>query len=844
MDPSLLRPRNLGSFGRPGTAASSDSTSFDPSRGPQRPKREPRRPPVSFRKPSSTTSLSASYQGSSTEDRNSEVASLAGAQRGRSNSITSVGSGRFKDLLDAQEEIRPIDYRTRLEATGARDHAEDVADRNMRQNQAGGHTAFARSISHIPETTRRDLASRSGRSESSNWGRRPRSMTSPSQRPQHDFSFMTNSELDSPLSDTTTSTKESEDKETASVPNTNRFSLHTYTPTGLAFVNEPGFTTTRDGVKRVVWPSWGVEDASRPQRFSPTGSNFSVPRSPKANVFSNRTASEIPRTTYVGHDVDLADEEEEEEQNRGVSTPTYQPSLGLRTTYQPRPARTSVVSNPNYRFSFASSITSRHTSGDYTALDHPKILTRGPNGLSDGDGCHNQERAPRKSVESRCTYSYTHNRLTTTLESRPQSQHRSEDESLGHIYTISSGLRPGPSASKRSSYIEDRSSRLHPDRAHEWELPAPSNAGSASTVSNPSYSGSSGRPQSRHTKATSVDSDFHPLSSRRSEESCRSTTFGQTASSPALSPLVTDFNIYDYISSDDESFTTERKPRRPLAEGEEDLLFKAGYGTSGSALPGLSESSTCLRDMVVEDPCPSPIVRDTRSVSLNSTLPDNEDDLDAVEPLDAEGDNVSVDRDLPTTFLRHKANVLDIEKSSKFGRRRGSCRPVLSKTISTANTETSCMSGDSEYYTPPTTANDIYMYDEEPMLRRGLQRLSAFGTWHGRGFVAPEPMGPHADKGESIREDLETCYYQEKEEVAAEEKIDISAAVRARKAAKAQKRAEDAMKNRQKRLTKTFGNLEQEIAALLTMQRNQEQGGGLDETEAARRQSERSRLQL
>lgn len=399
LEPSPLRPRNHSSLGRPGTAASSDSTCFDHSRAPHRPKREHRRPPVSFRKPSSTVSLSVSYQGSFTEDRNSEVGSLVGMHRRRSNSVTSVGSGRFKDLLDAQEEIRSIDFRTRLEATGARDYGEDVADRNMRQNSMGDHDAFPPSVSPKPENTRPYLVSRSGWSGSSAFGHRTQSLTSSSQRSQHDLSFITRSRLDSPVPDTN-SFKESANKASITRPNTNRFSIHTYTPTGLAFVNKPEFTTTHDGVRQPILPSLGVEDASRPQRISPTGSNFSIPRSPKTNIVSSRTASEIPRTNFVRHDVDLANEE----QNEGISMPTgtgCQPSLGSIPTRLPKAATTSIPSNPDYRFSFASSTTSRHTSEDYTALDHPKILNHDYNGLVDFDGCHSQGRPSRKSVEWR-----------------------------------------------------------------------------------------------------------------------------------------------------------------------------------------------------------------------------------------------------------------------------------------------------------------------------------------------------------------------------------------------------------------------------------------------------------
>jgi len=40
----------------------------------------------------------------------------------------------FKDILDAQSEIKPADFRERVQAAGARDYGEDVAERNMGEN--------------------------------------------------------------------------------------------------------------------------------------------------------------------------------------------------------------------------------------------------------------------------------------------------------------------------------------------------------------------------------------------------------------------------------------------------------------------------------------------------------------------------------------------------------------------------------------------------------------------------------------------------------------------------------------------------------------------------------------
>jgi len=39
-----------------------------------------------------------------------------------------------KDILDAQSELKPLDFKTRVKAAGVRDYGEDVADRNIGQN--------------------------------------------------------------------------------------------------------------------------------------------------------------------------------------------------------------------------------------------------------------------------------------------------------------------------------------------------------------------------------------------------------------------------------------------------------------------------------------------------------------------------------------------------------------------------------------------------------------------------------------------------------------------------------------------------------------------------------------
>jgi hypothetical protein len=58
----------------------------------------------------------------------------------------------FIDLLDAQSEVRPSSFRVRVQATGAKDYGEDVADRNMAIN---GYGLPSMTNSHPPLPTKR-----------------------------------------------------------------------------------------------------------------------------------------------------------------------------------------------------------------------------------------------------------------------------------------------------------------------------------------------------------------------------------------------------------------------------------------------------------------------------------------------------------------------------------------------------------------------------------------------------------------------------------------------------------------------------------------------------------------
>ncbi|KAH8889880.1 hypothetical protein GQ53DRAFT_200559 [Thozetella sp. PMI_491] len=95
----------------------------------------------------------------------------------------------------------------------------------------------------------------------------------------------------------------------------------------------------------------------------------------------------------------------------------------------------------------------------------------------------------------------------------------------------------------------------------------------------PSNASSNSLPYSRHTADTSLD-----LSNAFSIKSSSRTSLNTTIANSPRTGKSGNFNIDDYISSDEDDFTTPR----PRGEGEEELLFNdTGYGADGFFLPGL-----------------------------------------------------------------------------------------------------------------------------------------------------------------------------------------------------------------------------------------------------------------
>jgi hypothetical protein len=94
-------------------------------------------PPMpAHRVQASFVSSAASYNGSIATS-GKEAPSLTSTTRNRG---AGAAAGGYVDILDASGALKPSDFKMRIQATGARDYGEDVADRNMGVNGTNLHS--------------------------------------------------------------------------------------------------------------------------------------------------------------------------------------------------------------------------------------------------------------------------------------------------------------------------------------------------------------------------------------------------------------------------------------------------------------------------------------------------------------------------------------------------------------------------------------------------------------------------------------------------------------------------------------------------------------------------------
>lgn len=317
------------------------------------------------------------------------------------------------------------------------------------------------------------------------------------------------------------------------------------------------------------------------------------------------------------------------------------------------------------------------------------------------------------------------------------------------------------------------------------------------------------RPVSRHTKATSIDSTPRPLSS----QSGVSATVEKSAVgwSPSTTRS-TGFNIDDYVSSDDDSFTTKT---RPTGEDEEELLFKGSFGATGAALPGLLESP--LR-------ASAPRVVGFRGSSQPMSPSDfsergGEGDDGAAEGPDIDDTRRQRKQLSPFTQLRHNPGRPERSSVRTIGMQ--SIRPrAQSNMVPSWLPSNDWVRPDSrrDQTKRPATSHastgNMSMYEKD--LRppyRGQIRLSALG-----GLPSPvfnDTASSTTVKRTNSREELRTGMIREE--------IDPTIVMRLRKEAKTRKRENETRTIRERRMTRTFGRLDQDRLAALQQAQVQEE---------------------
>ncbi|KAL2175713.1 uncharacterized protein P884DRAFT_262103 [Thermothelomyces heterothallicus CBS 202.75] len=613
-----------------------------------------RPPPLSFRI-TKTDGASTSRPSSRGSMGTVKGAFNRNSGRLRAESLRTNNSNAFKDLLDAQSEIKPADFRERVTAAGARDYGEDVADRNLGQN------GFDLSSEHV-----RAFYAQMRRAESQHAGH----LTGTKKLDPYKAGVRRISPCASqpslsrdPYGSTSSSNSRSSRKEDPA----RRRSVSTYMPLSLGKVKSLPFDRKHEHLGALLSPRTPVpEDESLDFGFSgPRLNTPVVPQIPDTAPAPTIRTARRPRDS-----VELAKRRAEAPVPEDGDTDDS-PTGNFALWSAARPRRSSAIlsaSSPSKRYhslhtlhSSALSTVSREmlrgpasfplearsknlthiatespvqktsvrpeVNDDQKATASPTFRSRkipeddrvpplrNPHLLASKEESRaaditlpdddildypppirtgNIRKWSASSGTPTACESSTAASIVTSTFNRPPSLHTADTSVDLSIGTISPPLEP----TKPHSATHDSDSDVEPyynpdleDKLHNTVLPAPRKGPPEATGMDDYLISASQREQSRNEGPEPASTD--PLSH-------------YLPSNPVAPATASDtFNIDDYVSSDAESLmraptstTTTAgttSSRQPTAEGEEELLFKdnLGFGPGGMQLPGL------------EDPLPS-----------------------------------------------------------------------------------------------------------------------------------------------------------------------------------------------------------------------------------------------
>ncbi|KAK2024209.1 hypothetical protein LX32DRAFT_697337 [Colletotrichum zoysiae] len=508
---------------------------------------------------------------------------------------TATATRGFVDLLDAQSEIKPSGFQSRVKASGARDYGEDVADRNIGENgvdltservQAFYATNNKRRTQSIGTFARakRETFVNPGRHESTDNEKRTKSLTtSTGQVPFRTNIFNPESSCcREPIMESVA----------GSVSVKRRQSLGAYIPIAPSSFVPAGPLNSHPTTFGATSPQIAARKHKRRSTMGgetplDTLSRLSASGGGAAESSSSSKTSQKP-PYLIKHNYSLP-----VQQRPKTSGHSYVESFQVvRPPSRGGSVASSTFSSPTQKKSpskrhtlFARGTTARHTEWPPNAKLDESSDTRGWVGRVEVESFANSA-----DVASPAPSPHVMRSGRLWLEEAEESCESPRSLMLPH----------GTSTQEESfEHFPGRSSSLR-----QWSM-----SSASPTVSSTS---SFQRTHSRHTTTTSVDLATKSSLKNDSQTSLHSETGDFPAFCSALedamsSPMDlanpgTGFNIDDYLSSDDDvdadSFITTRKRESAHFGGnEEELLFSEnGYGECGLQLPGLFDSIANIPD--------------------------------------------------------------------------------------------------------------------------------------------------------------------------------------------------------------------------------------------------------
>lgn len=473
---------------------------------------------------------------------------------GRSDGHSSKGGkAGHVDLLDASGAFKPSDFRTRLQASGARDYGEDVAERNMGVNGVDLNSPAV--LAFYALTGGAPLAYRSDGSAVDVHGNRYAAGNIPTDLANHvhgkdqdELLRMANQKM-----------------RTAQFP-TRTTSLQAQPALAAAALSNDETPIADVPARRLSLHGAPVSNSSKPAKQRPL-SMHPVLSATSANIAS-ATAPEVPRSRPTTSSSSIKSSSRNQSRDRKKKKPSKEePNRQYDHDDRTRRPRSSSSAsrkarNPNRQGDFSQF--------NFGVAGTDKSLPPLPS-------------SDRPSTSNGADY----------VPQGGSAQSRSSSQPRSHPRNRSTGA-----ASLRS-----RAPQLHDIEEHLMPTPARDN-GSISSIT-PSTVASSNN-QSRHTADTSLDLGFsmpklnqsNKMSHVRGKSSgatsgrIMSTTYAsQRAQAP--SPFVRPADGDDYLTtttdgSDVESYLDKRRKRQQ--DGEHLLFNENRYGPTGGGLPGLFDS--------------------------------------------------------------------------------------------------------------------------------------------------------------------------------------------------------------------------------------------------------------